>query len=474
MLDQLRTIGIATHARIGDSDYDYCGGTPFDIQRKTVDLLTENPRSYVLSSMGTGKTKCVCWAFDYLRSVGSARRMLVAAPLSTLRFTWGREIFSTTPHLKYMVLHGSLEKRKSMLNDPARPDIYIINHDGLGLLASEIEARDDIDVFVIDELAVFRNRTNRTRIAETIARKKPTVWGLTGAPTPNAPTDVFQQAKIVTPHNVPKYFGTFRDMTMIKINNFKWVPKKGAVDTAIRALRPNVRFTLDDVTELPPFISRVQEVALGPQQTKIYGEVKRASYAMVKSGEVQAANAGAVMNKLLQVALGWVYLNDGSVAKLDGDDRIKALIDIVNASDRKVLVFVPYKHALAGLSEALTVAGIQNEPMSGDTPPLERDRIFRRFQNSDDPLKVLPAHPQCVAHGVTLTAADTVVWFAPITSAEIYDQANARIRRIGQQFKQLFLHLQGTPVERHIYNLLINKIKVQDDLLKILELESAG
>lgn len=469
MLDQLRTMGVDVHPPVGSTNYDYRGGKPFDIQIRTVAMLTEHPRAYVLSSMGTGKTKCVCWAFDYLKAMGSAKRMLVVAPLSTLRFTWAREIFSTTPHLKYNVLHGSLDKRRALLAEPK--DIYIINHDGLALLADEIIRRTDIDVLVIDELAVYRNRSKRTRTAETIARQKPTVWGMTGAPTPNAPTDVFQQAKIITPHNVPKYFGSFRDMTMLKINSFKWVPKKGAIDTAIRAMRPNVRFTLDDVMELPPFISRTQDVAMGSKQTKIYAEVKRASYAMLQSGEVQAANAGAVMSKLLQISLGWVYLNDGSVAKLDGDDRVKALVDIVEAADNKVLIFVPFKHALAGVSEALTVAGIINEPVSGDTSPLERDRIFRRFQSTNE-MKALPAHPQCVAHGITLTAADTVVWFAPITSAEIYDQANARIRRIGQMHKQLFLHLQATPVERHIYKLLINKIKVQDDLLQILEQES--
>jgi SNF2 family DNA or RNA helicase len=465
----LREFGAIKHPRITSSGYDFCGGTPFDIQLRTVEMLTENPRAYVLSSMGTGKTKCACWAFDYLKRTGAAKRMLVVAPLSTLRFTWLREIFQTTPHLKSVVLHGSLDRRRLLLAEPA--DIYIINHDGLALLEKEIIERKDIDVLVLDELAVYRNRSKRTRIAEHISRQKPTVWGMTGAPTPNSPTDVFQQAKIVTPHTVPKYFGTFRDMTMVKINQFKWVPKRNATTTAMQALRPNVRYTLDDVMELPPFISRVQDVPLGAKQMKIYNEVRKASYAMLQAGEVQAANAGAVMSKLLQISLGWVYLNDGKIAQLDGEDRIRSLVDVVASAERKVIVFVPFKHALAGVSEALTAAGISNEPVSGDTSPLERDRIFRTFQNTTD-LKVLPAHPQCVAHGITLTAADTIVWFAPITSSEIYSQANARIRRVGQMHKQLFLHLQATPVERHIYKLLINKLNVQEDLLKLLEEES--
>jgi SNF2 family DNA or RNA helicase len=255
---------------------------------------------------------------------------------------------------------------------------------------------------------------------------------------------------------------------MIKIDNFKWLPKRGAMDSAVRALKPNVRFTLDDVTELPPFISRVQDVGMGAQQAKIYAEIKRMSFAMVQSGEIKASNAGAVMSKLLQVALGWVYTSSGDIAKLDGDLRIKALVDLVEASANKVIVFAPFKHALAGISSALTAAGISHAEMSGDTPALQRDIIFRQFQNETEP-KVLAAHPQCVAHGITLTAADTVVWYGPITSSEIYEQANARIRRVGQKHKQLFLHLQATAVERHIYKLLINKIRVQDDLLKILE-----
>jgi SNF2 family DNA or RNA helicase len=79
----------------------------------------------------------------------------------------------------------------------------------------------------------------------------------------------------------------------------------------------------------------------------------------------------------------------------------------------------------------------------------------------------LNAHPQCLAHGLTLTAADTVVWFGPITSLEIYDQANARIRRVGQKQKQQFLHLQGTPTEKRLYSMLINKQNVQNQLLEM-------
>ena len=121
-----------------------------------------------------------------------------------------------------------------------------------------------------------------------------------------------------------------------------------------------------------------------------------------------------------------------------------------------------------GISAALTSEGYEHAVVDGDTPASERAQIFNLFQNTDK-YRVLLAHPQCLAHGITLTAADTVIWFAPVMSLEIYDQANHRIRRVGQQHKQLILHLQSTPVERKIYRMLQTKQKVQDKLLKLFE-----
>ena len=462
-------MGVAVHPHLYDTDYDFSGGNPFVTQRHTVEHLTENPRAYVLSSMGTGKTKAGLWAFDFLRRVKAANKMLVVAPLSGLQFTWGREIFRTVPQYKYTVLHGSRQKRFDKLAEER--DIYIVNHDGLEIIADEVVKRTDIDLFLIDELAVYRNKTDRSAVAEYVARSKPIVWGMTGAPMPNSPTDVWRQARIITPHTVPKFFGTFRDQTMLRINQFKWVPKRDAVDKALDALRPNVRFSLDDVTELPPFISRIEPVGMGTKQTAVYRAVKNDCYAAVQAGTITAANAGAVMSKLLQVSLGWVYLSSGKVAQLDNDQRNQALLDTLRAASNKVIVFVPFTHALFGLRDLLDKNGISAEVVNGETPAKERDRIFNAFQNFPEPA-VLLAHPQCCAHSITLTRADTVVWYGPTTSAEIYDQANARIRRVGQSHKQLFLHLCATPVEKHVYDLLSKKIAVQDTLLKLIEDET--
>ena len=463
----LRKLGYDVPAPILEQ-YDWCNGTPFDAQKKTAAMLTMNERAYVLNGMGTGKTKSALWSWHYLHSNGLAGKALVVAPLSTLRFTWAREIFQTLHGVRCEVLHGTKAKRIALLDDKD-VDIYIVNHDGLKVIEEDVAARKDIDTLILDELAVYRNGgSQRTKITKKLAAGMKWVWGMTGSPIPNEPTDAWAQCTIVTPNTVPKYFGRFRDELMHRISQFKWIPKPDAVDKAFAAMQPAVRFTLDDIVELPEAVERYVDVELGPKQAKVYQSLVDHAHVAISNKEITAANAGAVMMKLLQVATGWVYSSDKGVISLDNDKRVEALIDAINATDRKLLVFVPFKHSLQGISKALTSESIDHAIVSGDTPAGDRAHIFNAFQNTTK-YRVLLAHPQCLAHGITLTAADTVIWFAPVTSLEIYDQANHRIRRIGQKHKQLFLHLQSTPVERKIYALLQRKQRVQEKLLELFE-----
>jgi SNF2 family DNA or RNA helicase len=448
--------------------YDWRGGHPFVSQRSTSAMLTLEQRAYVLNGMGTGKTKACLWAFDYLRSNNVCKKMLVSAPLSTLTFTWWREIFDTVPHLRCAVLHGTRAKRLGLLADTS-VDIYIINHDGHKVILNELLAREDINVLCIDELAVFRNgMASRVKSMKRLADKMDWVWGMTGSPIPTSPTDVWAQARLVTPERVPKFFGRYREQLMVKHGPFNWTPRPTAVDEAYATLQPAVRFTLDDVVELPPLIERYIDVDMGVKQELIYKALMRQCYIAIEKHEITAKNAGAVMMKLLQVSTGWVYSKTRDVVALDNGNRIQALLDAIEGTDRKVLVFAPFKHALAGISAALTSGGYEHAVIDGDTPAQERAKLFNLFQNTEK-FRVLLAHPQCLAHGITLTAADTVIWFAPVMSLEIYDQANHRIRRVGQHHKQLILHLQSTPVEKKIYKMLQAKQKIQEQLLKLFE-----
>lgn len=462
----LRNIGIDVPAPIL-SHYDWCGGTPFDVQKKTCAMLTTNPRGYVLNGMGTGKTKSALWAFDYLRGSGLVNRMLVVAPLSTLNFTWAKEIFATTPHLSYTILHGSKAKRLAALEE--KRDIYIVNHDGLKVIFDEVVKREDINVLCLDELAVYRNGTSqRTKTTRELARRFAWVWGMTGSPIPNDPTDAWAQCTIVTPSSVPKYFSRFREDVMQRVTQFKWAPKPDAITKVFNVMQPSVRYTLDDIMELPECVERTVAIDMSDKQKQVYDQMKAHAFAAIAANEITAVNAGAVLNKLLQISLGWVYNNEHEVVPLDVDFRLDALVDTIQASERKTIVFVPFIHALDGVVQRLTTEGIDCSVVSGATPQSVRDTTFNLFQNSNK-YRVLVAHPQCMAHGLTLTAADTIVWFAPTTSLEIFEQANARIRRYGQKHKQLVLMFQSTDVERRMYSRLRSKQKVQNTLLEMFE-----
>jgi SNF2 family DNA or RNA helicase len=460
----LRTLGLDVPAPVL-TQYDWRGGEPFDVQRKTVAMLTTNQRAYVLNGMGTGKTKAALWAWDYLRSNKLANRLLVIAPLSTLNFTWRREILNTLPGVSVGVLHGSKDRRLKILKQ--EHDIYVINTDGIKVLFDELMLRDDIDTLVIDELANFRNgQSDRSKILRKLAKRMTFAWGMTGSPTPNEPTDAWGQAMILTPANVDKSFVRFREKVMIKVTNFKWTPKRDAAETVVRVLQPAVRFTLDDVIELPEVIHRTQDIDLGPKQAKVYKALMDHARALVDAQEITAANAGAVLGKLLQVSLGYVYGPDRAVVELDNQLRIDALIDAIESTDRKVIVWVPYKHALHGVYKALLKSGIDTRMVYGGTPRKQREENFSLFQGTDN-VRVLACHPVCASHGLTLTAADTCIWFSPTTSLETYEQANARIRRIGQKHKQLILHFQSTPAERKIYTLLARKDRIQKNILDL-------
>lgn len=465
----LRNMGLAAPAPVL-SQYNFphpAGKPPFDVQLKTVAMMTVYRRSYVLNGMGTGKTKAALWAFDYLRSMGLATRMLVAAPLSTLDFVWAREAFEAVPHLRVAILHGDREKRLKRLSEPA--DIYIINHDGVKLLAKELTARKDIDALLIDEISTFRNGfADRSKHMQHYAAGMKWAWGMTGSPTPGEPTDVWGQARIVTPNRVNKYFNRFRDKLMLKVNQFKYVPRPEATALAADTLQPAVRYTLDDILELPELIERRVDVPMGKQQAHIYKTMEQHSYMMLQNGEINAVNAGALMNKLLQISCGWVYDSKKNVIALDNDDRLDRLVDDINACDQKVIVFVPFVHTLNGIHTHLRNNKIECASVSGATPAGERGRIFNLFQNTDR-IKVIVAHPQCMSHGLTLTAATLIIWFGPNASLEIFDQANARIRRVGQSRKQLILMYAATKIERRIYNILQRKQDVQSTILSLFE-----
>jgi SNF2 family DNA or RNA helicase len=445
---------------------------PFKAQLDTSAFLTLNRRAFVLSEMGTGKTLAALWAYDYLRSLSVLNRMLVVCPLSTMERTWGDELFKNFPHLDYVVLHGTAERRKKLLKQDA--DIYIVNHDGVKIIADELKKRDDITLVISDEIAqAARNaRTDRWEVLNDIVNKQQQgtrwCWGMTGTPTPNAPTDAWAQCRLVNPTSVPVYFTRFKDMVMKQVNQFLWVPRVNATEVVYKVMQPSIRFSRAECMDLPPCVFQTRHVDLTKDQAKAYKEMLNRLKTDIDGGEVLAVNEAVKTSKLVQIAAGGVYSTNGTEVFVDATPRLNVVDEIINEAEGKVIVFVPFVSAVKLVAEYLRGKHHTVECIYGEVTKNERDRIFGGFQHGTHP-RVIVAQPAAMSHGLTLTAANTIIWYAPIFSNDIYDQACARITRPGQTMAQLIVNIEGSPIERAMYERLRNKQRMQGILLTMVE-----
>lgn len=461
------------------TQYDWNGDKPFKTQIITAAMLTMQSRAFVLSEMGTGKTRATLHAANFLMNTGDIQRALVVAPLSTLVHVWDREIFRYFNHRTVGVLHGTRKQRLDVLSK--LHDFYVINHDGVETILDELMARKDIGLVVVDEIASFRNaRTNRWKALNTLINggfsknsatphaPRPFAWGLTGSPTPNEPADAWGQCRLLAPAKVPPYYKQFKRQTMLQVSQFKWVPRQEANEIVLDAMQPAVRFKRDECVELPDTSYQDRPVILSPQQDRVYKDMMRKLKIGFQEGTVTAANEGVLFSKLLQITAGWVYTTDRKVVQLHPANRMDQLMECLDESEGKVIVFADFIHVAEHVHDALLRQKYHAELVTGDTPAKKRNQIFNSFQSAAFP-RVLVAHPKCMAHGLTLTAASTIVWFTPTPSLETYQQACARITRPGQTRKSLIVHLTGSPVETKLYKRLQNRASTQGALLEMFQ-----
>ena len=292
------------------------------------------------------------------------------------------------------------------------------------------------------------------------------LWMLTGTPASQSPTDAYGLAKLINPSGVPRFFGSFRDTVMHKITQFKWVPKPNSEKIVHDVLQPAIRFTKEDCLDLPDMTYVTRDIPLTAQQMKYYEIIRKNMIALAAGEQITTVNAAANLNKLLQLSCGAVYSDNGEVVEFDASSRINELKEVIEEASHKVLVFVPYRHAIEIITEELKRSKITTEIINGDVPPTKRTEIFKQFQETPNP-RVLVIQPQAASHGVTLTEANVVVWFSPITSVETYLQANARVHRAGQRNPTTVVHLQGSPVEKKMYKMLQSKIDIHTQMIDL-------
>jgi len=398
--------------------------------------------------MGVGKTEASLFSADYLLQQKLIRKVLILAPLSCLERVWGDALFSSFPEYNFTVLHGTAKKRKELLELDV--EFFVINHDGIKVIAEDLKKRKDIDLIIVDEIGTFRNATSGLYdTLKSIIQPHQRVWGLTGTPTPNAPTDAWALAKLINPEGVPKYFGAFKRATMLQVSPFKWIPQQDAHEKVFQALQPAVRFNKKDCISLPPVTFSDRSCELTPDQKKHFKSMRQELIMEEKGVEISAANAADKLGKLRQILCGAIKADENEYVPLDCSPRINLTIELIEQCVSKAIVIVPYKGILKMLKKELG-KHFTCEIINGDVPASQRNQIFTNFQTAKDP-KVLLCHPKVMSHGLTLTAADYLIIYAPIDSNDLYEQVCERIPRPGQVNNMNIIHIGGHAIEWAIY-----------------------
>lgn len=451
-------------------DYQWTGKlTPFEHQKTTASFLSIRRRAFCFNEQGTGKTASVIWAADYLMKKGLVKRVLVLCPLSIMKSAWQQDLFKFAMHRSCSVAHGSAKQREKII--AAGAEFVIINFDGLAVVKDAI-MQGGFDLIVVDEANAYKNaQTNRWKIFRQVMNTlNPRLWMLTGTPAAQSPLDAYGLAKLAESPSCPKYYGQYRESVMMKVSAFKWIPKPHAQEVVHNILQPAIRFEKKDCLDLPEVTHIEREALLSPQQQKYYAKLKSQMLFEADGEEVSAVNAASRINKLLQISGGAVYTDTGEVLEFDVSNRLNVVLEVIEEASNKVLVFVPFTHTIELLRAKLEKEGITCDVINGKVPVNKRSEIVTQFQTDKDP-HVLIIQPQAASHGLTLTAADTIIWYAPVTSVETYLQANARINRPGQKNAMTIVHIQGSEVEGRLYRMLQSNIENHEKIIDLYRQE---
>jgi len=446
--------------------YDWPGRfSAMEHQKETAAFLTMHKRALCLNAPGTGKSISSLWAADFLLDQCVARKVLIVAPLSTVKVVWANELRHHLSHRSFVVCTGSKQKRTELLETPG-VQYVIINHDGFTTMQHELTG---FDVVIYDEATALKSPSSqRYKIfSKWMTKHKPWLWMMTGTPISQTPADAWTLSRLVDAPMCPKSYTSFKDMVMQKVSNFRWIPRHDALETCRKVLQPSIRFSLDECKDLPQtnFVGRKTE--LTKQQEKAFKDMKDKAVTIFSAGEVTAANTAVMLSKLLQISCGVVY-GDGTTIAIDASERYNTLTELLTEIGDKAIIFVPLKGVQVWLRDKLTADGFDVAMVNGDTSKTARDQIFNDFQRTDKP-QILLAHPKVAAHGLTLTRSKDIIWFAPIYSLEQYEQANARIRRLTTTGKTTVWHIWATGFEAELYRRLRAKKNTLAEFLTLVQ-----
>ena len=441
---------------------------PHDYQQYATEYIKSHPACAVLLDMGLGKTAISLTALlDLLFDSFEAHRILVIAPLRVARDTWPAEIekWDHLSMLTYSVAVGSEKDRKAALMRDA--DIYIINRENVQWLVEQSGIPFTFDMVIVDELSSFKNhQSKRFKALMKVRPRIKRIVGLTGTPSANGLMDLWAEFKVLDMgQRLGRFIGMYRNNYFRPdkrngqiIYSYKLLP---GADKAIYKQISDITISMKatDHLKMPELVMNTHTVELSDDEREHYDELKQTLVLQLPEKEITVANAAALTGKLLQMANGAIYDDDGDHIHIH-DRKLDALEDLIEGANGKpVLVAYWFKHDLERIKSRFKVREIKS---SSD---------IREWNAGKIPVAVI--HPASAGHGLNLqTGGSTLIWFGLTWSLELYQQTNARLWRQGQQDTVVIHHIiTDDTVDGRVLKALQSKEKIQDSLIAAVKAE---
>jgi SNF2 family DNA or RNA helicase len=448
-----------------------------DYQQYASTFIETHPASAILLSCGLGKTIITLTAVhNLLFDSFEVRKVLVIAPLRVARDTWPAEIgkWDHLTLLKASVAVGNTADRISALKRKA--DLYIINRENVQWLIEESALPFDFDMVVVDELSSFKN--HRSKRFRALMKRRPfirRIVGLTGTPASNGLIDLWAQFKLLDKGlRLGRFITSYRDayFTPDKRNGqivFSYKPAPGAEERIYQAIEDiTISMKAQDHIRMPELVSTEYRVTLSDEERSAYEKLRKELVLDSSGGQVTAANAASLSGKLLQLANGAVYTDDGNTIALH-DRKLDALEDLIEAANgQSVLVAYWFKHDLQRITGRLEKLGVSFSTLDSS----ESIRVW-----NEGKLSVGLIHPASAGHGLNLqSGGNCLIWFGLTWSLELYQQTVARLWRQGQQSETVVVQhiITENTIDERIMRVLSGKAATQDALIEAVKAELNG
>ena len=459
--------------------YCYCFAVP-----KTFIVMRRNGCVFITGN--TGKTGASLWAAEYLLQEGFIRRVLIVCPKSCMRDVWEQTLFECLPHRGVSIMYGDKDRRLKMMNKGA--EFCIINHDGIATLATKQKMKhgkkeivlvkcdalkDQFDLIIYDEADVLCNHRNILyKALASIITPTTWLWLMTGTPIPNNYADAWGLLCLIRGKDIPyKSYTRFKEAVMFKISPFKYANKDVGKAILYDLMQPAIRFKQEECFDLPKVQELWRTAELSKEQKVAYWQMQKSGVLDRGDANVFALNAAVKMSKLLQISCGSVKDDQGNKVSIDASPRLQTLVEVLhesgvrpgNPDSKKAVAFMPFKHTMDDVVAYLESLGFTPRLVNGDVSMGARKEIFDCFKTGG--CDVLVAHPEVTAHGLDLTVAKTLIWYAPCFGNRLYAQGNMRHQGEKQKDFPAIVHITATRLEKERFAALRKAGMSQAELL---------